>query len=419
MEPAEKATAPLKSARAKYAKNPYKSGTPEYEEEKKRRARERWHARKDVYRKPAEPEIEPDRTPNDAPPFPKSGREWDVPEDLRESLNGKAKLVLPENTRDWPMFHVRRPEELSETTKKMYKAYNGSMPKGKDLYEVVRAINTYPLAQRNQYAKAGLSKVSNDLYNDLYITNRKGLASSPAYSADLHKMLVFSELTKTTKKESFKHHAEQVASDARLEATVRWPDWVEDARRYSKAVLTNKNASQREKNDAVLATVYSQLPPVRLDWNDVEVRKVKGGKAMKDYKVEKGKNILYLAFNEGVMAWGEFKNSASFPNGILQPMPKPVISVMKKAWGKEPPAHPFKHPNFSTYLTKLAEVITGKPFSNRLMRSSFIRYFHEQNSRDGVDLEKTKAVMKDLHQSNMEVHLGYNKTKTITPEMAE
>jgi hypothetical protein len=412
-------TATPKFARAKNSKNPYEKGTPEYAEEFKRRARERWQERKAVYRKPVAVETEPDRTKDDAPPVPKSETEWDVPEDLRDSLNGKAKLVLPANTRDWPMFHVKRPSELSTTTQKIYKAYNGSMPKASVIWDVVRAINTYPLAQRNQYAKAGLSKVSNDLYGDIYEANRKGLAKSPAYSADLLRMLVFSELTKSTKKESFKQHTAQVASDARLDNTVRWPDWVEQARRYTKAVLTNKVASQREKSDAVLATVYSQLPPVRLDWNDVEVRKVKGGKAMADYKGEKGKNILYLAYNEAVMTWNEFKNSSSFPNGIRQPMPKEVVSVMKKAWGKEPPAHPFKHPNFSTYLTKLAEIITGKAFSNRLMRSSFIRYFHEKNSRDGVDLEKTKAIMRDLHQSNVEIHLGYNKTKTVTPEMAE
>jgi hypothetical protein len=41
------------------------------------------------------------------------------------------------------------------------------------------------------------------------------------------------------------------------------------------------------------------------------------------------------------------------------------------------------------------------------------------NSKDGVDIAKTKEMMQLMHQKNVEVHLAYNKLKAITEQMAE
>jgi hypothetical protein len=46
------------------------------------------------------------------------------------------------------------------------------------------------------------------------------------------------------------------------------------------------------------------------------------------------------------------------------------------------------------------------------MRSSFIAWFHKNENAGIFDLDKTRAVMRQLHQLNLQVHLGYNKFKS-------
>jgi hypothetical protein len=68
-------------------------------------------------------------------------------------------------------------------------------------------------------------------------------------------------------------------------------------------------------------------------------------------------------------------------------------------------------------LSSLAEQISGKHFTNRFMRSSYIKFWHQENSKDGeLDINKTKEMMKLLHQTNLEIHLAYVKTKKLSDE---
>lgn len=395
---------------------PYATGTPEHKEEMKRRARERWAREKDKYRKPKPEEV---RSTGDPPPLPKNlPISWNVPDDLHDLLG--ETLTLNADWMTWPMFHVRRQSDLSKVTMQQYKSYYYKLPQ-KDIWDVARYIASMPLSQRNQAAKAGLSYVSQGLYESIYERHRKGLASTAFYRGELLKMLVFAELSKRTKAQSYEKHTSQEASPERLEATVAWPDWVNLASRFTKAMLTKAEPTKRDKQEALAAAVYSLIPPVRLDWNDMEIRKTKGGKAFKALTGEKGKNILYLAPREAVIFWGEFKNSASFGDDVplKQEVPRPLLTVLHKTAPEERTYYPFKLPNFSTWLTGVAETITGKPFTNRLMRSSYVRHYHDIHSKDGVDINKTKEMMKQMHQKNLEVHLAYNKIRSITEQMAE
>lgn len=394
---------------------PFAIGSLEYKEDQKRRARERWAAKKHQYRKP---KVEVERVEGDAPPLPKNlPIVFDIPTDLHDMLGDK--LTLSKDWKTWAMFFVRRHKDLSKTTITQYKSYYYKLPQ-KDIYDVVRYIKTLPQAQRNQAAKAGLSYVSQGLYETIYERKRKGLENLGYYRNELQKMLVFAELSKRTKKESYQAHINQTASAERLEATVSWPDWVNLSARFIKAMLTKKDKTEREKQEVLVAAAYSMLPPVRLDWNDIEIRRTKGGKAFQSLTGEKGKNILFIASKQAVIFWGEFKNIASFPDAPLkQEVPRNLLLVLQKIVADAPVSTPLKLTNFTKFLTGVAEIITGKPFHNTLMRSSYIRNFHDINSKEGVNVEKTKAMMKLLHQSNIEVHLAYNKLHTVNAEMAE
>jgi hypothetical protein len=120
------------------------------------------------------------------------------------------------------------------------------------------------------------------------------------------------------------------------------------------------------------------------------------------------------------MTWGEFKNIAAFGAAVplQQPLPADLHRVLKKLMPAED-STPLKLPSFSNFVTSVAETITNKKFTNRLMRSSYIRQWHIDNSKEAVDINKTKAMMKQMHQTNLEVHLAYNKCKEVTPEMAD
>jgi hypothetical protein len=62
---------------------------------------------------------------------------------------------------------------------------------------------------------------------------------------------------------------------------------------------------------------------------------------------------------------------------------------------------------FSTHLTALAEGITGKRFSNRLMRSSFIRWWHETHPQ--ASNAQVQRIMHSLLQQDIAIHLAYRK----------
>lgn len=390
-----------------YVKMPFAKDTPEYKAEVARRQAERYKNKK-----PAPPP----REPGSEPPLPLTlPIVYETPADLVTVLG--PSVSLPAEWSTWPMYHVRRQKDLSVITMKQYKNYFFKLPE-KEIYDVVRFIVTHDPATQNQYAKSALSYVSQRLYDMIYVGNaRVRLARSPEYKSLLHNMMVFSELNKRTKKVSYENHISQEATADRHANTVDWPVWEEKARLFVRRVMTMKEPTVRDKQEAMVAAAYSMIPPVRLDWNDVMVQRVK---KVADVKGEKGKNILYVSPSASVMTWGEFKNIASFGHDVplVQPLPAPLHRSFKKLLPAGD-STPFKMPGFSTYLTDLAETITGKRFTNRMMRSSYIRRWHMDNSAEVVDVKKTRAMMKLMHQTNLEVHLAYQKFKDLPPEIED
>jgi hypothetical protein len=62
---------------------------------------------------------------------------------------------------------------------------------------------------------------------------------------------------------------------------------------------------------------------------------------------------------------------------------------------------------FGSLLASLAEQLTGKRFSVRLMRSSFIRDWHEKHPK--ATNQEVLTVMVSLLQQSLAVHHGYKK----------
>jgi hypothetical protein len=389
---------------------PYAKESQEYRDEVRRRLRENWAKKKEQYRPKSEPEEE--IQVGEKPPIPtKFTAKWTVPSDLHDILG--ESIALPDDWTKYPLYHVRRQSELSKSTIAQYKAYYYRMPR-RDIWDVVRFIKTHPLAQQNMFAKAALSYICQDLWDSIYVNKKKGLASSSAYKTDLQTMAVFSELSKRTKRQSYEKHSSQQANEENIDNTVKWEDWEALARRFIRALTSKKDMTERDRKEVLVVAVYSLIPPVRLDWNDIEVRRTKGGKTFEKVEGEAGKNILWIAPRQAVVFWGEFKNSASFTLPLRQDLPRELVSIMQKVL-PEGDSTPLKVSNFSTFLTHLAEQITGKEFSNRLMRSSYIRWWHNNNSKGEVNVEKTRELMTQMHQTNMQVHLSYVKHGKLLP----
>jgi hypothetical protein len=233
-------------------------------------------------------------------------------------------------------------------------------------------------------------------------------------------------MNRKTMRASYVNHITQVASEVRMDNTVDWDTWTVAARKFVRAICTKTGATKAEHLEALAVAAYSYIPPIRLDWNDIQIRMCCGGeRAFKGITGQKDKNIVYLSPTWAVAFWGDFKNKASFADELplRQDLPSDFHRVLKAVFPPELVEEkdyiwmPFRMANFGTYLSKLAKILTGKAFTNRLMRSSFIAWFHKTHNRDTFDLEKTRGVMRLLHQTNLEVHLGYNKFKDGTEEV--
>lgn len=412
--------APVIAKKREWNKIPFAKGSPEYVAEARRRHQEksRAYARKKAAERP--PPEENNICPGDPPPMPsrRLPTKWVVPDVYRSILGDE--IVLPEQWVGWPLFHVRRQADLSKTTMNQYRAYYHRLPRT-DIFNVVGFIMEQSPATQNMYAKAGLSYMCESLFTSIYVTKSRALATDKDYKDRCLRMMVYSILNKRTKKESYERHVSQEASDQRIEATVPWSEWAQLGKNYIRAVMAKKDAmTDKQKKDALIVYAYSQLPPVRLDWNDIKVVRTTGVKGLEAaVAAHKTGNVLYLSPKGAVICWSEFKNSASFGNLPVRREIVPAIGFIRLMNKILPPGNsePLKIPNFSSYLTKLAEDMTGKRFSNRLMRSSYIRWWHDGN--DSTNVKAVQEMMRQIHQTNMAVHLGYIKHSTTDGDLTD
>jgi hypothetical protein len=413
----EDTTAPPKT-RKPWIKIPFEKGTPEFEEERRRRHREACIA--DYHRKKAiiKEEQKEDRIVGDAPPMPvkRMPCTWPVPADLVDVLG--TTITLPDEWTTWPLFHVRRQDKLSKTTMAQYRTHYYRLPQS-DIWAVTRFVMQQTPALQNMFAKAGLSYVCESLYTSIYVNNAKMLPMDKDYKVKLLKMMIFSILNKRTKKESYERHISQEASDKRIESTVPWEDWTNLCKSYLRAINCKPSLTEKEKKDALIIYVYSQFPPIRLNWNDIKVKRVSGLKGLKEAADQHtGGNVMYFSPKGIIVCWSDFKNAQHFTLPVRREvLNSPALVRFLNRVLPEGDSEPLKIANFSKYLSKLAEDITGKPFSNRLMRSSFIRWFHQNN--DSTNVNAVKAMMKEIHQNNLEVHLAYIKHKVEEAELTD
>jgi hypothetical protein len=401
--------------RKKYEKIPFEKGTPEYRAEQLRRQRECRAANKEKYKR--EYDVEKN---NGAPPVPKDNElTWPVPVDLQDYI-GMQNITVPSHAYDWPLFRIKRHSQLAAMTLKGYQSYWVRLPK-KHIWDICRELRAMQNGQQNMFFKAGLSFTCENLYNSIYVRKIKNLLASAAYKNQLLEMMVYHTMTRKTMRASYDQHMAQVASVTRHENTVDWDVWVAGARRFVRAMLSKEGATRAELMEALAVAVYSYIPPIRLDWNDVIIRMCNGSKAaFNGVKGEAGKNILYLSPTWAVVFWGEFKNVAAFGDEVplRQELPSELHRILRKVYPEDKLQAndyewtPFKKSNFGTYLAALAKIITGKNFTNRLMRSSYIGWYHKNHRHEEFDIEKTRLIMRQLHQTGLAVHLAYNKFKT-------
>jgi hypothetical protein len=396
-------------------KNPYEKGTPEHRAEVLRRQKECRERNKEKYKR--EYDIEKN---NGAPPVPKDSElTWQVPADLHDYI-GAQSISIPKETYDWPLFRIKRHNQLAAVTLKGYASYWTRLPK-KHIWDVCRDLRTMLNGQQNMFFKSALSYTCENLYNAIYVRKIKNLLASPSYKNQLLEMMVYHTMNRKTMRASYDQHMAQVASVTRHENTVDWDVWTAGARRFVKAMMSKEGVTRSELLEALAVAAYTYIPPIRLDWNDIEIHMCCGGdKAHKGIKGTAGKNIVFVSPTWAVAFWGEFKNAASFSDELplRQELPSDLHRILRKVYpedkyaAKEYVWSPFKKSHFGTYLAGLAKLITGKNFTNRLMRSSYIAWWHKSHRHEEFDLEKTRAVMRAMHQTSLEVHLAYNKFKT-------
>jgi hypothetical protein len=156
---------PADRKRAIKVANPFEKGTLEYKEEIKRRLRENWTNKKNVYRNKTKEA--------NTLPIPKKTY-FKVPDDLISVLGND--IQINNDIKTWYFLHSKRSIQLSETTQKQYKNYNKRIPEG-DIWSEVRFINEQPVQSKAQFIKSRLALVADKIAN-LYESNEPILKAS-------------------------------------------------------------------------------------------------------------------------------------------------------------------------------------------------------------------------------------------------
>ena len=311
----------------------------------------------------------------------------------------------------WYFFHSKRLDTLSETTQKQYKLMVNRLLKiSNDMYERIYYVLTQPVATKAQFIKAWLNHLGGAVY-DVY-AKPEPLKTIKSYEELVLEMFLYAELSKRSKVEVNNLQMGQLASEERIDNTVEWDEWVSNAKKYVDAYFYKKDATVEELTNMAMIALYCYLPPIRLDYDDVLVVK-KMTKALKTAK----NNVLVLT---GPVAsgfhWYKFKNASAFEKEgtlpVMQSLPKKLILILKKYWtavGSSTRTKLFEVPHFGQELSAIAKIITGKNFTNRLMRSSFIQDFYAKVQEGKMDLDDIQAMMRSIHQTNIEVNLSYIK----------
>lgn len=327
-----------------------------------------------------------------------------IPEKLESTFGEVYKLSNNQDT--WYFKHAKRTNVLATVTQKQYgtlvrkiKTIPG------DMYDRLAWIVVQPLQHKAQYIKAWLAHIA-DKVAEWYESERP-ISVFKEYADLIAEMTLFADLSKRTKQDVKELQTSQVVSKDRLDNTVEWSEWVTAAKRYALTISKKKDATIDDMVRGVIAALYSYLPPIRLDYEDVTVVHKKP-KKMTD-------NTLVLSgVKSSAFYWMKFKNAEAFAKQgslpIRQPLPPFLIKLLKRYMKMRPDATKlFQVPHFSEKVTETALIITDKRFTNRLMRSSFITDFYNKAQAESMDLNKIKDMMRSIHQTNIETNISYIK----------
>lgn len=315
-------------------------------------------------------------------------------------------LKMDNNIGTWYFNHSKRTNTLSETTQKQYgnlvrRLKNMNM----NMFDRVAYVSALPIHHKAQFVKAWLAHLA-DQVAEIYESD-KPIHNLTEYEHLVTDMFLYSELSKRTKKEVRNVQMSQEVTQERIDNTVPWDEWISSAKKYISVINKKKDATVEELCKASIAGVYSFLPPIRLDYEDVLVVK----KAPKKIT----ENTLVLAGPAtSAFYWVKFKNADAFDRQgtlpIVQPISTSLIKLLKTYMKARPSATKlFELPHFSEKVTEVALMITGKRFTNRLMRSSYIRDFYSKVTEGKLDLTEITKMMRQIHQTNIEVNLSYIK----------
>jgi len=214
-----------------------------------------------------------------------------------------------------------------------------------------------------------------------------------------------------------------IVSDKILDAIVPWPDWKKAATAYLESVLKENVKSVPELRDAAVVALYSQIPPIRLDWRRVRIA------ATKPVKNDNGnypKINTILLDAEGVPTtayFNEFKNAASFDSPVEISIASPPLlrAIIAKYWKQTPVGTTYLLPKafrgegktqefpdaaMGTTVRRMSMKLVKKPFTNIPMRRSFITNYYEEHP-DPLTLAESRVLLRSLHQTTLSTHLGY------------
>jgi hypothetical protein len=360
------------------------------------------------------------------PPKPKAEAVPTEPPRLRQIFGDS--VACPDDETTWVAHHTKKWEQLSETSQTQYASnarkalinagyappktsdpiviadYAGSVPI--DIWKVVSEATDpkYSVDTRNNFSK-GLLGVFNAKIRKLIEAKQ-----------DTHRLCVWSTISQlmnsNAKKDTGDKHQEQGQSVVAEKNTAEWGDWETKAKEY----ISKADKSFTAQRDAAIVAVYTLIPPVRRNWFNVEVVKEA---PTKDDK----RNSLHITAEGATMYWGNFKNKASFKNELPLRLPvenaelvallRKYTATLKNKWlfpsSDRQNAKPFSRDAFGSRLGDLTQKIVGKRFTCNRMRASFITWWHDNNSKNGVNVSAMRSVMRQLHQTNFGINLSYAK----------
>ena len=380
----------------------------------------------------------------------------EVPEELQSILG--EEIRIPNTKSTLPAFHTKDwysepPEGIKEATRKAYlNSAKGALKLAgypiNDNSNDPLEVSQFMLQQNVDPWKVILACIDPDrvvqsgrtkgrkVGNDTLNADAKGLlgvtsvlvkhliatrqTSGRAWVKAIQLNLIFQKFNSVFKKGSQERHAQQGMSEQAKSNMIGWDTWLKIAEGFIKA-NSKPDATFEQLRNAVIIAMNAWRPPTRLEFADLTIAKEKPKRfTYKNVLVDDGKGIT--------LYFGSFKNSHSFSDQLPLAMPvksKKLVNLLRryiaslKATAVFPrknvaSAKPMSHSDMGTLIGDItAELAEGRRFTSQRIRISYISNWHRKNKEAaGLNLKKTRELMRDVLQTNLQINLGYSKLQT-------